>query len=164
MSCGVGHRCVSDTALLWLWCRLAGVAPIQPPAWESPYALVVALKSKAKQNKETKTPKNKQTKTPGRPNQPTENHGCGDSHLMLPKTNRTDLLWAPISKVRMSIWWADPCPWEFLVGYLKGQNLALLSLWRRLAAAAQVPPLAWDPPYVVGAALKRKKEKERKEL
>ena len=31
VSCGVGHRCGSDLALLWLWCRSAPAAPIQPP-------------------------------------------------------------------------------------------------------------------------------------
>ena len=29
---------VKDPKLLWLWCRLAAVAPIQPLAWEPPYA------------------------------------------------------------------------------------------------------------------------------
>ena len=28
MSCGVGPRRESDLALLWLWCRLAAIAPI----------------------------------------------------------------------------------------------------------------------------------------
>ena len=46
MSCGVGHRCGLDLALLWLWCRPAAVAPIHPLAWEPPYATGVALKSK----------------------------------------------------------------------------------------------------------------------
>ena len=46
MSCGVGHRCGSDLALLWLWCRPAAAAPIQPLAWELPYAVGVDLKSK----------------------------------------------------------------------------------------------------------------------
>ena len=44
MSCGVGHRCGLDLALLWLWCRLAATAPIQPLAWELPYATGAALK------------------------------------------------------------------------------------------------------------------------
>ena len=38
MSCGVGRRHGSDTTLLWLWYRLASVAPIRPLAWELPYA------------------------------------------------------------------------------------------------------------------------------
>ena len=50
MSCGVGRRRGSDPALLWLWCRLVGEAPIPPIAWDPPYAKGVALK-KAKQNK-----------------------------------------------------------------------------------------------------------------
>ena len=29
---------VKDPALLWLWCRPAAIAPIQPLAWEPPYA------------------------------------------------------------------------------------------------------------------------------
>ena len=44
MSCDVVHRCGSDPALLWLWCRLAA----GPLAWEPPYAMGVALKSKKK--------------------------------------------------------------------------------------------------------------------
>ena len=31
---GVGHRHSSDPALLWLWCRLATAAQIQPLDWE----------------------------------------------------------------------------------------------------------------------------------
>ena len=30
--------------MLWLWCRLAAAAPIQPLAWELPYATDTALK------------------------------------------------------------------------------------------------------------------------
>ena len=36
--------------------RLAAVAVIQPLAWEPPYALSAALKSKTKQNKKPKNP------------------------------------------------------------------------------------------------------------
>ena len=46
MSCGVGLRLGSDPVLLWL--RLAAVALIRPLAWESLYAMGVALKSKGK--------------------------------------------------------------------------------------------------------------------
>ena len=39
MSCGVGRRCSSDPALLWLWCRpVAATALIGHLAWEPPYA------------------------------------------------------------------------------------------------------------------------------
>ena len=37
-----------DPELLWLWCRPAAVAPIQPLAWEPLYATGVALKTKIK--------------------------------------------------------------------------------------------------------------------
>ena len=36
MSSGVGHRLSLDLTLLWLWCRLAATALIQPLAWEPP--------------------------------------------------------------------------------------------------------------------------------
>ena len=47
MSCGVGLKLVSDSALLWLWLwsRPAAVAPIQPLAWELPYSSGAAIKS-----------------------------------------------------------------------------------------------------------------------
>ena len=41
---------VKDPALLWLWCRLAAVAPIRPLAWEPPYA-VGAAQEMAKRQK-----------------------------------------------------------------------------------------------------------------
>ena len=44
MSCGVSRRHGSDPVLLWLWHRLAGVALIQPLAWEPPYATSATLK------------------------------------------------------------------------------------------------------------------------
>ena len=52
VSCGVGCRCGSDPALLWLWCRPAATALIQPLAWEPPYAVGAALE-KAKRQKTT---------------------------------------------------------------------------------------------------------------
>ena len=42
MSCGVGCRRSSDPALLWLWRRLVATTPIQPLAWEPPYAAEAA--------------------------------------------------------------------------------------------------------------------------
>ena len=51
LGCGVGHRCSSDLALLWLWLRLAATAPIPPLAWEPPYAVGAALESKKKKKK-----------------------------------------------------------------------------------------------------------------
>ena len=51
MSYGVGRRCGSDPPLLWLGCRPAAEALIPPLAWEPPYAMGVALKSKKKKRK-----------------------------------------------------------------------------------------------------------------
>ena len=56
MSCGVGCRHGSDSKLLWLWWRPAATAPIQPLAWEPPYAAGAALQKK-KQKKKTKQKK-----------------------------------------------------------------------------------------------------------
>ena len=54
MSCGVGCRRGSELGLPWLWHGLAAVAPIQPLAWEPPYASGASLKSKNKQTKKQK--------------------------------------------------------------------------------------------------------------
>ena len=48
MSCGVGSRHGLDPALLWLWRRLAAIAPIRPLAWELPHAMGATLKKKKK--------------------------------------------------------------------------------------------------------------------
>ena len=60
VSCGVGHRCGSDL-VLWLWCRLAATSPIQPLAWEPPYATGEALK-RQKKVPEQKLPKEVQVR------------------------------------------------------------------------------------------------------
>ena len=39
-------------------------------------------------------------------------------------------------------------------------DLALLWLWCRLEATALIRPLAWEPTYAVGAALKRQRQKK----
>ena len=51
MSCGVGRRCGSDPALLWLWLRLAATALIRPLAWEPPYATGAAQEMAKRQKK-----------------------------------------------------------------------------------------------------------------
>ena len=45
------------------------------------------------------------------------------------------------------------------VGRRLGLDPALLWLWCRLAAAAPIRPVAWEPPYAAGAALKKTKRK-----
>ena len=37
-----------------------------------------------------------------------------------------------------------------------GSDPTLLWLWHRLVASAMIEPLAWEPPYAGGAALKKK--------
>ena len=51
MSYAVGHRCSWDPELLWLWYRVAVVAPINPLAGKPPYAAGVALKRQKKKKK-----------------------------------------------------------------------------------------------------------------
>jgi len=43
-----------DPTLQWLWCRQAATAPIQPLAWELPYAAGVTLKKKKERKKRKK--------------------------------------------------------------------------------------------------------------
>ena len=49
------------------------------------------------------------------------------------------------------------------VGRRRGSDPTLLGLWRRLAAAALIGPLAWKPPYSVGAALEKAKKKRQQQ-
>ena len=48
------------------------------------------------------------------------------------------------------------------VGHRRGSDLALLWLWCRPVATARITPLAWEPPYAMGVALKRQKNKKTK--
>ena len=48
------------------------------------------------------------------------------------------------------------------VGRRHGSDLALLWLWCGPAATAPTGPLAWEPPYVAGSALKRQKTENEK--
>ena len=47
------------------------------------------------------------------------------------------------------------------VGRRRGLDLALLWLWRRLAATALIRLIAWEPPYAAGAAQEMAKRKEK---
>ena len=48
------------------------------------------------------------------------------------------------------------------VGRRRSLDLALLWLW--LAATAPIRPLAWEPPFAVGAVLKKtKRQKDKKQ-
>ena len=53
----------------------------------------------------------------------------------------------------------NPTRNQEVVGLIPGlaqwvMDLALLWLWCRLAAVASIRPLAWEPPYAAGVALK----------
>ena len=48
------------------------------------------------------------------------------------------------------------------VGCRCGLDLALLQLWYRSAGVSPMRPLAWEPPYAKGAALKSQKKKKKK--
>ena len=50
------------------------------------------------------------------------------------------------------------------VGRRHSSDPALLWLWRRPAAVAQIQPLAWETPYAAGAALKSGKKKTKKPI
>ena len=74
---------------------------------------------------------------------PTTNHGCGLDP------------WPP------SVGWGSGVALSCVVGYRCGSDPTLLWLWCRPAAAAPIGPLAWEPPYAAGAALKRQKDKNK---
>ena len=48
------------------------------------------------------------------------------------------------------------------VGLRHSPDLMLLWLWHRPVATAPIRPLAWDPPYVTGAAVEKDKKEKRK--
>ena len=50
------------------------------------------------------------------------------------------------------------------VSHRPGLDLALLWLWCRLAAAALIRPLAWEPPYAMGVDLERQKIKKKTQV
>ena len=47
-------------------------------------------------------------------------------------------------------------------GCRRGLDLALLWLWCKPAATALIRPVAWEPPYAMGAALKNKQTNKQK--
>ena len=55
-------------------------------------------------------------------------------------------------------WLKDPAVVSCGVGWRCGLDLVLLWLQCRLAAVAPILPLAWEPPYALSAALKKKKK------
>ena len=49
------------------------------------------------------------------------------------------------------------------IGHRRGSHPALLWLWWRPAATALIRPLAWEPPYAMGAALEKAKKRQKKD-
>ena len=47
---------------------------------------------------------------------------------------------------------------------VKVADVAWMWLWCRLAAAAPIRPLAWEPPYAEGAAQEMAKKKKKKKI
>ena len=93
---GLTHE-LKDLALLWLWCRLAGEAPIWPLAWEFPYTLGAALK-KVKKKKQS------MLKHPGlQPKAKSQNqsHNMHTRDLHLPTNIQNES-----SKFQLSYFWA----------------------------------------------------------
>ena len=56
-------------------------------------------------------------------------------------------------------WVKDPASVSCGVGRRRSSDPALLWLWCRPAATALIGPLAWEPPYVAGAAQEMAKKK-----
>ena len=46
------------------------------------------------------------------------------------------------------------------VDHRHGLDLVLWWLWHKTAAVALIRPLMWEPPYVMGVALKKGKKKK----
>ena len=86
MSCGVGCRRGSDPELLWLWRRPVAAAPIQPLAWEPPYAAGAAQEIATTTTTKDKKTKDKKKKKKKNLLPPASDRGLfGPFQLPLPK-------------------------------------------------------------------------------
>ena len=85
-----------------------------------------------------------------------------NSKIGVPIVAQQKRIW--LISMRMWVWfWLHSVGWGSGVavscglGHRRGSDPMLLWLWWRLAAAARIPPLAWELPCAVGAALKKSK-------
>ena len=90
------------------------------------------------------------------------------------KTLQEFVLWLSGNESDYCPWGCRFDPWHHSVGYGSGTamscgighrhgwDLALLWLGCRPVVTALIQPLAWEPPYVTGMALKRPKKKKKK--
>ena len=118
MNSGVGLRLVLDPALLWLWCRPAAAAPIQPLAWEPPYAMALTLKGKKQKqenrHKQMKRVRHERVPMTKCPCHQEKSHCCCIRVFHQPGT----LTWDPWASVLLVFrhhrygWWnCWPCGW-----------------------------------------------------
>ena len=143
MSWGIGHRCGLDSKLLWLWCRPASIAPIEPLAWESPWAVGVAQEMAKRQKKKI-------------------------NFWEFPLWLSGYRIWLGTMRLRV---WSLASFSELRIQHCcrlwcscrHSSDMALLWLWHRPAAAAPIHSLAWEPAHATGVALKRPKENKTKQ-
>ena len=163
MSCGIGHRCGWDPALLWLWRRLAATAPIRPLAWESPYAMGVALKrQKDKKRKKEKcsyygfylTSKFKRKSKAIIPT--LTKFTALHQYIMFFKNYKQEFpLWHSVLRIQLqwlrSLWRCRFNPLPTTVG----QRSSVAAAAVQIAAVAWIQSLAQELLYVMGMAIKK---------
>ena len=138
----VGSQALLSGLRIWccreLWCSLqtwlgSGIAvatpPVWPLAWEPAYAMGGALKRQKNKQQQQKT------------NQ--KNHALGVPTMARWIKNPATVAWITVEV------WVWPLAWNSGL-----KDPALPQLWCRLAAAAQIQPLAQELPCAVGAAIK----------
>ena len=67
-----------------------------------------------------------------------------------------------LSKIKEWLPWSSHCGSEEMNLTSIHEDEAFLWLWCRLAPTAPIQLLVWEPPYALGAALKRQKKKKKK--